>query len=168
VAVVTSLFRDRAAGSLRAWMIGGCIASAIALAAIASSAVLGPDFPFRTAVFALGTGNGAFAVSAIGAMMGLAGHGQGRREGTRMGLWGASQALAFGLGGFAGTVAVDVSRHLFEQPGSAYAAVFLGEATLFLVGAAMAARLGARPRSRGAAARPGILLPQAAATRTGA
>ena len=61
--------------------------------------------PLRASVFALGVSNGVFAVAAIGSMMALAGQGAGAREGTRMGLWGAAQAVAFGLGGFAGTVA---------------------------------------------------------------
>jgi MFS transporter, BCD family, chlorophyll transporter len=38
-----------------------------------------------------------FAVAAIGSMMALAGEGRGRREGTRMGLWGAAQAIAAGF-----------------------------------------------------------------------
>ena len=63
-------------------------------------------------MFALGVANGAFAVAAIGSMMGLAGTGREAREGVRMGLWGAAQAIAFGLGGFSGTVAADLARHL--------------------------------------------------------
>ena len=39
-----------------------------------------------------------FAVAAIGSMMSLAGSGSKRREGTRMGLWGAAQAIAAGFG----------------------------------------------------------------------
>jgi BCD family chlorophyll transporter-like MFS transporter len=52
-----------------------------------------------------------------------------------MGLWGASQAIAFGLGGFAGTVLVDVGKGLMPaaSPGSAYALVFGLEAIGFFV-----------------------------------
>jgi BCD family chlorophyll transporter-like MFS transporter len=132
----------RARGSLRAWTVGGCIASALALLVIASGAFAGPNFPLRLAVFALGTGNGVFAVAAIGSMMMLAGEGQTSREGTRIGLWGAAQAIAFGLGGFLGTVGVDVARGLLDSTAMAYAIVFTGEGVLFLFSAVLAARLG--------------------------
>jgi BCD family chlorophyll transporter-like MFS transporter len=128
-------------GSLVAWTVGGCVASAISLVAVAAGAFAGPDFPLRAAVFALGVSNGAFAVSAIGSMMSLAGSGAASREGTRMGLWGASQAIAFGLGGFLGTAAVDIARHLLSDSSLAYASVFICEAVLFLASAILAGRL---------------------------
>ena len=90
-------------------------------------------------MLALGVANGSFAVSAIGSMMGLASTGRESREGTRMGLWGAAQALAFGAGGLFGTGMTDVSRWLIGSPASAYAAVFVLEALLFLVAARLAA-----------------------------
>ena len=37
-----------------------------------------------------------------------------------MGLWGAAQAIAFGLGGFLGAVASDLARMLLDAPGLAY------------------------------------------------
>jgi BCD family chlorophyll transporter-like MFS transporter len=132
-------------GSLRTWTIGGCIASAIALTAIAAAGLSGPPWPLRTSVFGLGIANGAFAVAAIGSMMGLAGKGREAREGVRMGLWGAAQAIAFGIGGFLGSAASDLTRHLIGAPGPAYAAVFAAEAILFLVAARLAARV-AQPR----------------------
>jgi len=89
-------------------------------------------------VLLLGAANGAFAVSAIGSMMGLASDGHAAREGTRMGLWGAAQALAFGAGGLAGTGASDLARHAFGSPATAYAAVFGMEAVLFLAAAGLA------------------------------
>ena len=62
-------------------------------------------------------------------MMALAGKGRAAREGVRMGLWGAAQAIAFGLGGFAGTVAVDLRAAMLESAADvAYAVVFAGEA----------------------------------------
>jgi BCD family chlorophyll transporter-like MFS transporter len=88
--------------------------------------------------------NGAFAVAAIGSMMDLASSGQRSREGVRMGLWGAAQAIAFGLGGFAGTAASDLARYLVDSPSSAYALVFAGEATLFLVAAILAIQVNKR------------------------
>jgi BCD family chlorophyll transporter-like MFS transporter len=63
-------------------------------------------WPLMPAVVALGFFNGMFAVAAIGSMMALAGEGRGRREGTRMGLWGAAQAIAAGFGGLVGAGAV--------------------------------------------------------------
>ena len=72
-------------------------------------------------------------------MMQLAGSGRPGREGVRMGLWGAAQALAFALGGLVGTGASDLARHLVGTPVLAYAAVFVGEALLFCIAAALAA-----------------------------
>jgi len=134
-------------GSLRLWTSGGCVASALSLVAIAASAYAGPDFPLRWAIFCLGFSNGAFAVSAIGSMMGLAGAGGGAREGTRMGLWGAAQAIAFGLGGFTGAVSVDIIRRFASETRTAFAGVFLGEAALFLVAAVLAISIHARKNS---------------------
>jgi BCD family chlorophyll transporter-like MFS transporter len=128
-------------GALRTWTIAGCLGSALALAGLAAAGLAGPGAPLRAAVLALGVANGAFAVAAIGSMMGLADSGRESREGTRMGLWGAAQAIAFGLGGFLGTAASDLARHLVESPGVAYAAVFAGEGLLFLVAALLAARI---------------------------
>ena len=78
--------------------------------------------------------------------MSLAGAGAGSREGTRIGLWGAAQAVAFGVGGFAGTVAVDVARRLVASPLCAYDVAFLAEAVLFLAAAALASRIAAGGR----------------------
>lgn len=125
-------------GSLQAWAAGGCIASAAALLSLATAAMVGPAWPLRTSVFVLGVTNGAFAVAAIASMMDLVSSGRTSREGVRMGLWGAAQAIAFGLGGFAGTAASDLARYLINSASSAYALVFTGEAVLFLVAAILA------------------------------
>jgi BCD family chlorophyll transporter-like MFS transporter len=153
VSLVTTLGSGRGIGTLRVWTVLGCLGSALPLLALASAASVGPDFPLRPAVFALGFFNGAFAVAAIGSMMGLAGAGQRSREGTRLGVWGAAQAVAFGFGGFAGTVAVDIARRIFETPAAAYGVVFAAEAGLFLVSAALAASL-PRPVSESQGAGP--------------
>jgi BCD family chlorophyll transporter-like MFS transporter len=92
-------------------------------------------------VFALGFANGVFAVSAIGSMMGLAGEGRGSREGVRMGVWGAAQAVAFACGGFAGAAGVDALRVVLADTSSAFLVVFAMEAMLFLAAASLAARL---------------------------
>jgi BCD family chlorophyll transporter-like MFS transporter len=75
----------------------------------------------------------------------------------RMGLWGAAQAIAFGLGGLAGAGASDLARAMIASPAAAYGTVFAGEAVLFLASALLAFRIGRVP----AAARPGFstLLP---------
>lgn len=146
VALATNGYRGYRLGSLRAWTIGGCMASAVALAALVLAGLIGPGWPLRENVFLLGVANGAFSIGAIGSMMGLAGEGGGSQEGTRMGLWGGAQAVAFGLGGLVGTGASDLSRLLLGSPGVAYAAVFAMEAGLFLVAAALAARIGGAAR----------------------
>lgn len=128
--------------TLRGWAIGGCIASALALAALAAAGPIGPSFPLRPAVFLLGVANGAFAVAAIGSMMSFVAEGRERREGVRMGLWGAAQAIAFGLGGLVGAGAVDLARLVLGSPLAAYAWVFAAEAGLFVLSAILAARIG--------------------------
>ena len=127
------------AGAMRTWTIAGCLGSAVAALALATCALGGPEWAMRGIVVLLGVGNGAFSVSAIGAMMGLAGQGRGSREGTRMGLWGAAQALAFGAGGLLGTGASDLARAALGAPAPAYAAVFVAEAAVFLLAARLAA-----------------------------
>jgi MFS transporter, BCD family, chlorophyll transporter len=62
------------------------------------------------------------------------------REGTRMGVWGASQAIAQGLGGFAGAALVDVLR-LSGDTADAFSLVFAAEALLFLAAGLMAWRI---------------------------
>jgi BCD family chlorophyll transporter-like MFS transporter len=58
-----------------------------------------------------------------------------------MGLWGAAQAVAFGLGGLVGTAASDLAHWLIGSTGAAYAAVFAFEAVLFVVAARLAASI---------------------------
>jgi BCD family chlorophyll transporter-like MFS transporter len=145
VALAVSAIGAGKAGSLRQWTIGGCLASAAALAGLAISGFVGPAWPLGASVFFLGVANGAYAIAAIGSMMALVGSGKKSREGVRMGLWGAAQALAFGSGGFMGTVASDLAHYLLGSPVGAYAVVFGCEAALFVVAAGLAARVGATP-----------------------
>ena len=126
-------------GRLRHWVMAGCVGSAVALAVIAALGQLGLGL-LVPATIALGFFNGMFAVAAIGSMMALAGEGRGAREGTRMGLWGAAQALAAGFGGLLGAATVDVFR-LWMPASTAFGAVFLAEAFLFLIAALIAARV---------------------------
>jgi BCD family chlorophyll transporter-like MFS transporter len=92
-------------------------------------------------VAALGFANGMFAVAAIGSMLELAGRGGPGHEGIRMGLWGAAQAAAFGIGGFAGAIAVDRLRAVIGIDAQAFELVFAAEAVLFLLAAIIALRL---------------------------
>ena len=130
-------------GSLRFWVQLGCIGSAFALIILA---ILGTDvFQFtelailqrnlKITVTILGVFNGVFAVGAIGSMMQLAGIGFKNREGTRMGLWGAAQAIAAAFGTFIGTMGVDIMRALLNSNSQAFGVVFAVEATLFLAAA---------------------------------
>jgi BCD family chlorophyll transporter-like MFS transporter len=140
VGIIGTLRRRAGDVSMRSWTVAGCIASAVALSGLVLGGLVGPGWPLRPTVMALGVANGAFAVSAIGSMMALAGATRDGREGMRMGLWGAAQAIAFAAGGVFGTAAVDLARQAFDAPVFAYTTVFALEALLFLV----AARLGAR------------------------
>lgn len=158
VALAATVIGGPRLGSLRLWTVGGCLASGAALVAVAASGYAGLALALRAAVFSLGLANGAFAVAAIGSMMGLAGAGAHSREGTRMGLWGAAQALAFGCGGVVATLLVDIARIFVGAPLTAYALVFVCEAALFIVSAALAARV-ARPL---AASEPAATLRNAA------
>jgi BCD family chlorophyll transporter-like MFS transporter len=128
-------------GSPVAWTIGGCLASALAMLGLTLAGSIGPQWPIVENVFLLGVANGIYAGAAIGSMMTLATSGQTGREGTRMGVWGAAQAIAFGIGGFTGTVAADLARWLTGSPTTAYSIVFGGEAILFVAAALLALRV---------------------------
>jgi MFS transporter, BCD family, chlorophyll transporter len=152
VAVLGSLPTRWRIGSLRGWMVGGCIASAVALVGLVVAGSAPASWPLRGNVFFLGLGNGAFAVSAIGSMMSLVSAGGPARQGIRMGLWGASQAVAFALGGLLSAAAVDLVRYALGSPSGAYAAVFVAQAILFLMAGGLALGIGAvalpRPDTR--------------------
>ena len=129
-------------GSLRRWVISGCYGSGAVLLLICLSGLTSTELNFTYLVVALGFFNGMFAVSAISAMMALASssEGRGQREGTRMGLWGAAQAIAAGFGGLTGAVLVDITRRFFAD-GPAFGVVFIFEAALFFAAALMAMRV---------------------------
>lgn len=129
-------------GGLRAWVIIGCLGSAIAVASVAALGQVGLNL--TPAVVAMGFFNGMFSVAAIASMMQLAGEGRQGREGTRMGLWGAAQAIAAGFGGLAGAAAADLLRLILPAP-QAFGLVFLAEAGLFLAAAALAVQVITEP-----------------------
>lgn len=120
-------------GSLRGWAVIGCVISAIGLVGLGAGAAL---VPFTVV---LGFGNGLFVVGAIGSMMRLAAERKGA-TGTRMGVFGAAQAIAAGLAGLVATGTLDLARLAFSD-GAAYGLVFGLEAILFLAAALVALRL---------------------------
>ena len=142
VAICASAIGGPRLGNLKLWIVGGCLASAAALVAVAAAGLLSADAgPLRAAVFALGFSDGIYAASAIGAMMGLAAQGANGREGVRMGLWGAAQAMALGAGGLIGASLVDIARWGLGSALSAYGVVFVIEAIAFVAAAILAARI---------------------------
>jgi BCD family chlorophyll transporter-like MFS transporter len=129
---------------LRACTVFGCAASAVAITSLSCAALIGPQWPLRGSLIALGVSNGVFTIAAIGSMMALAGQGEPGSSGVRMGLWGAAQALGFALGGLLATSLVDSARSLLASSSGAFAVVFGAEALLFLAAAVLAARAGAQ------------------------
>jgi BCD family chlorophyll transporter-like MFS transporter len=151
-AAVGRLFRSRQQ-ALTAIIVVGCAGSAAGLAAIATSAFFADTWPLQPTVMAYGVANGAFAGAAIASMFSLAGVGRERREGTRMGIWGAAQAIGFGLGMFAGAVSLDIARALLADA-HAFAAVFTAEAAIFVVATFVALTLSRAPERLRAAPAP--------------
>jgi len=134
-------------GSLRSWMIYGCLASALAMLGLVVAGIVEGAWPLKLNVFILGLANGAFSIAAIASMMRLAVVGGSGKEGVRIGLWGGAQAIAFGLGGLLGASASDLARSIFTNPAFAYSSVFLIEAILFIASAYMASQVESKTRS---------------------
>ncbi len=137
------LLGDRAS-NLSLWMVGGCLLSGLLMLGLAYAGFLASQnpqsaatWPVRANVFLLGVANGAFSIAAISCMMKMAGD-EPERTGTRMGVWGAAQAMAFGVGSLLGAVLSDVGRQVLGSISLGYAGVFLLETILF-VGAAWVA-----------------------------
>lgn len=120
-------------GSLRGWAVLGCVVSALGLIG------LGAGLSLIVFTVVLGFGNGLFVVGAIGSMMRLAADRRGA-TGTRMGVFGAAQAIAAGLAGLVATGTLDLARIAFSDA-TAYGLVFGLEAVLFLAAALVALRL---------------------------
>jgi len=129
-------------GSIQRWMVGGCWVSGLAMVGLCFAAAYGPPWPLKPNVILLGLANGSFSIAAIATMMRLATQGGDQHAGTRMGLWGASQALAFGLGGLLGTVASDLAHYVLGEQGTAYAYVFAFESVMFVLAATCAIWVG--------------------------
>ncbi|MFP4146535.1 MAG: BCD family MFS transporter [Halorhodospira sp.] len=150
-------------GSLWLWAIGGCFASGGALAALGIGSFLNELWPLKPSVFFLGLANGAFTVAAIGLMMRLANESGEGRSGIRIGLWGAAQAIAFGVGIFLGTAGVDAFRYLLNMPTAGYNLVFTLAAVLFLIAGWLAFRVFQLDRP---SLSPSVITPTAVDTET--
>ncbi len=140
-------FLGRRVGSLRQWTTAGCLLSAAAFVGLATAAGVGPGWPVVANVVTLGFGNGAFAGAAIASMMALAADGGPGREGVRLGVWGAAQALGFGLAGLLGAFTKDVTLAVNGSEAAAYGAVFGLESALFVAAALLAASVGGSTRT---------------------
>jgi MFS transporter, BCD family, chlorophyll transporter len=145
VAIVCSAFGKTWLGAsisnLTLWTVCGCLASGLAMIGLVFATQSAGQWPLRGNVFLLGVANGAFSIAAISSMMKLAREGQAGREGTRMGLWGAAQAIAFGLGGMVGAGLSDIARVFLNSTSSAYGAVFFLEFVLFFCAAWIALKM---------------------------
>lgn len=152
------LFGGRFPGLSRHFIIAGCLGSAATLALLSLASTVAPHWPLAPHIFVLGFANGMFAVAAIGTMMQLATQGRTGNAGMRMGIWGAAQAVSFGLGGLLGSIALDLGRLITGTDGSAFGLVFGLEAVLFLASATVALRIGGAtlPRDRLASQSPSI------------
>ena len=125
-------------GTLAGWARWGCVASGAALLAVATSPLIGSLLMLKGALFALGVANGAFAIGAIGSMMSLSAASDRSQTGVRMGVFGASQAIAMAAGGMRGAGASDVMRSVFDSDRLGYGSVFAMEAALFIGAAVLA------------------------------
>jgi len=141
-----TLVRGDKTALMKQCMAVGCVASAAALVGLAAAGFAQSRWPLEPMVFALGFANGIFAVSAIGSMMSLVSAGGAGRQGIRMGLWGAAQAVAFALGGVVSSGAVDLARPLLGSTPASYGIVFVAQAVLFLFASVLAASVGAQTR----------------------
>lgn len=133
-----SLYAKRFGQNLKLWIVLGCFGSALMLAGLSMAASAGMAWPLKANVFGLGAANGIFAVAAVSAMLGLATDGKASGEGARMGVWGASQAIAFGTGGLLGAVIVDQLRSVMGEDAIAFQWVFAIEAIMFVLAALVA------------------------------
>lgn len=121
--------------TLPRWAAAGCIGSGVALVFLALMPGLGSVVGLKLSITALGVANGVFVVGAVGAMMNLTVKGKAGGAGIRMGFWGASQAMAYGIGGLVGATLFDLTSLLVGSPTVGYIVVFVLEAILFVVAA---------------------------------
>ncbi len=146
-------------GSLRVWAAIGCAASAVMFVALVMSPSMASVSMYQGIVFLLGLANGVFAIGAIGSMMALTGDAADGHAGLRLGVFGAAQAVAYGLGVSLGGIGVDVAQAVLGSPLRGYAAVFSVEAGLFMASAVLAYRSASAQRAGDVMRTRGELLP---------
>ncbi len=145
--LATAAFAARAGlKSLGPVISAGCAGSAIGLLSMVYGGTIGPDWPIRISVGALGFANGIYAIASVAAMMALAGTASRTSTGTHLGVWGAAQGVASGLGGVMGTAAADLMRTATGSAYTAYLTIFTAEAALFLFAAWLAIGIGKLPQ----------------------
>jgi len=144
--LLTALLSTRV-GTLAGWARYGCAASAVALLLIAVSPMTGSLVMLQASLFGLGIANGAFAIGAIGSMMSMSAAGDQSQTGMRMGVFGASQAIAMAAGGVLGAGASDVMRAALGSDSLGYGSVFAMEAALFVGAAILASAAGQAGRA---------------------
>jgi BCD family chlorophyll transporter-like MFS transporter len=143
VGLTGTLLRGDRTRFMKGCTVFGCCASAAAMIGLTAAGLARPVLPLAPIVFGLGLANGIFACSALGLMMSFAGaRRDGGGQGIRVGLWGAAQAIAFAIGGFAGASGLDLMRHWMGTGVSAFAVIFSAEAVCFLIAAAIGTTLG--------------------------
>ena len=137
-------------GTSAGWASAGCVVSAVFFALLAASPTVGSVVFFKSTLFGLGLGNGAFTIGALASMMALTADDTHGRAGLRMGVFGAAQAVAMGSGNFLGAVGSDAARLVLGSSTAGYVVVFAIEGVLF----ALAARFALRAASRSEWLRP--------------
>ncbi|MEO1034178.1 MAG: BCD family MFS transporter [Pseudomonadota bacterium] len=141
VALIGSIRSAAQHRAMRWCMLFGCLGSAVGLGVLATSALSGQQDHFVGLVITIGLTNGLFAVAAIGSMMGLMSQGHRGRDGVRMGLWGAAQALAFGSGAVLGGAIIDTLHWLGIAVAGSYAAAFIVLGMLYAMASAVVTRI---------------------------
>jgi BCD family chlorophyll transporter-like MFS transporter len=134
VVLCVSFFR---LGSEKFWLFAGCLVSAASLYIMTALGISYADVGLlKISVLTLGIANGIFTAGILGTMMKLASNGNTLdREGTRMGLWGASQAYAAGIAALISTSLVDFLRLIIGDPALSYGLVFSTQGLLFILSA---------------------------------
>jgi MFS transporter, BCD family, chlorophyll transporter len=138
IGMLLTAFLSTRIGTLAGWARWGCAGSAAALLALAASPMTESVPLLKATLLALGVANGAFAIGAIGSMMSLSAAAGEAQTGVRMGVFGASQAVAMAAGGLLGAGASDVMRAVLGSDRLGYGSVFAVEAALFVAAAVMA------------------------------
>ena len=132
-----SIVKNERLGSEKLWLITGCLFSALSLFIISLLALtFAESSALNSVVFFFGISNGIFTAGVLGTMLHLASRGSSdNKEGTRMGIWGATQAYATMIAVFFSTALVDILGLIMTSIPSVYGIVFLTAACFFIASA---------------------------------